>query len=189
MIAFASYELIKSDKGFVLLHNRLAGNDANYGSHGILTIAFRAMVALKMAFHDHKWISYAETIYPGLALFAALPGDIDFFPKFTGLANLINEVVRLTGEELVGQTVRTKLKVNDRGPLQDSQILNFYAIMTGGDIEQAMPLCYEVTDEVVKSYYEVAAPYGIRAENLQGLKDYIREKALHDIGHGMRPSL
>lgn len=188
LIGFLCYEVITAPNNkYIVFHGRLGAMDPDPAvrslTHGLLAIAFRAMLAVKKLYPNKPVHTYAESIYPGFGLLAALPPDIDSFPKFVKPIEFIREVVHLTGETLVGNVIHTKLKVKECVVPEDNQTLNLFLVLTGGKVELAMPLCYDIDEKTETAYFNNMQGHGLEKEQLDLMQEYFNA---WEIGESLR---
>lgn len=168
LIAFMTFELFEID-GVMVFHGKLAANDKFYKSHGLVSLVFRAMIAVKELAGDKKVVAYIKAIYPGLGLGPTLPEDTEYYPKYKRSItdDFVKKIVEATGEKIEGGKIPAKLMLASEGGVDFmNPIVSFFKDESGGKKKDALPVCYEVTNNVMESYLKSVSTNGVHRNSI-----------------------
>lgn len=160
LIAFMTFELIFSENT-IIFHGKLAANanEVSYTTQRLISLSFRAICAIKLLTQENKKVFvYVKAIHPGLGLCAVLPNiQPDFFPKYQNSISesFVQKIVEKTDETMVDGKILAKLRIKNERPIDTKNpTVRFFSTETGGEVKDAMPVCYEITQEVMEHYVE-----------------------------------
>ncbi len=148
---------------FVFFHGKLAGNNPEYSSLNLTNLSARNFLAEAISQPKPVYM-FIKSIPPGYAL-CTLPFHIDFSPKKPIPSPLLQHIVGLADDALVGEVIPCKLKVNDRRqPKSLNFPLMYYRDMIGSGKENAMPIVFRGDQECIKQYFKLLQHNGISPE-------------------------
>ena len=157
---------------FVLFHSKFAGNNPAYSCLNLTNLGVRNFLAEGMMQTNKPVYMFIKSIPPGYAL-SVFPFHVDFSPKKTIPAMLLEHIVSLAEDALTGEVIPCKLKVNaERKPTFANLSLTFYKDLIEDDEKNAMPVVISCNEECIKQYFVLLKNNGITLDNFN---NYIQQ--------------
>lgn len=189
LVAFMTFEIFEVDNSLIF-HANIGTNrpEKPYTSQGLMLLALRAMMAMKASANGKKCYVYINGLCPGLGVSSIIFDNHDYYPKNITkdlTPAFVEKIVKKAGEKWVDGKIEEFIKLNSTRLPALNRITSFFKDTQGEDINFGMPVCYEMTDELVKSYVGKAAAHNIDIKSLANFAviwgDFISAKTPHEL--------